>query len=470
VQTDLRNRLYASPVHNARLVRRGHSATLRLGELYEESLYARVPDGRGNRARLLDHLLIEPADTPEGSFEPSRQNAARRNKVPILYLNAVTLNTGHTWQYTASWQGEPPAGVDTEVDANERLRRLYHDQLPEGAPPACLGTAVAASSCVPGGVRDNQGIGALFENDCQIVLVSDATGQLPAVPITQRSRLGVPLRSSSVMGHSLRGAQHREVEARTANGMLRNSLWVHLKSGLSGRSVRWIDMPEPEAPPSGGSTPHGIASGVQRRLADLRTDLDAFTDIEANCLMYSGYATVDHALREESWADILDACEPATTDWSFLIVKDAISDEPENAHTRHEIERQLDIGSRLFGKAGQLVPWLRFAGVALGVVLVVFLLAIGVWTRQAHLLTGRFVFVLLAVLTVVAIVGRFVSLDWLRRYAIATGMATVGWIPFRLYLWVALPRLLDAGRLPSPSRPERRATRTTDPSSEQQAP
>ncbi len=468
VQTDLRNRIYASPAHNARLASLGHSATIRLGELYEEALYARIPDGRGTQPRMLDHLLIIPHGTPENrGFHPGLDNATRRNKVPVIYFNTVTLNTGHTWQYTASWQGEPPAGVDTNVDANERLRRLYHEQLPEGAPPARLGTAVAASSCVPGlfppieliglyedreiglvdgGVRDNQGIGALFDNDCQIVIVSDASGQLPNVPITQRSRLGVPLRSSSVMGHSLRGAQYREVEARAANGLLHNSMWVHLKSGLTGDPVNWIDMPEPDDQTTGGVTPHGIATSVQRRLADLRTDLDAFTDNEAYCLMCAGYATIDHALTDQRWVELLGACQQTKTDWSFLALKKAISDAPEHAARQREIERQLDIGAQLFGKAGKLVRGLRIAGITLGLGLVALLVWLGLWAAQTGVLSSGILLVLLALLVLVFIAGRFISLHWLRRYTIAAAMTSIGWIPFRLYLSVALPRLLKAGK------------------------
>ena len=106
--------------------------------------------------------------------------------MPILVLNATTLNTGHNWQFTASWMGEPPTRSTSEVDASRgcggsttRRRRRR--------PEAALGHAVAASACVPGlfppialnelydgddvelvdgGVHDNQGIAGLLEQDC----------------------------------------------------------------------------------------------------------------------------------------------------------------------------------------------------------------------------------------------------------------------------------------------------------------
>ena len=43
----------------------------------------------------------------------------RDAKVPILVLNAATLNTGHTWQFTVSWMGESPNGISSEIDGND---------------------------------------------------------------------------------------------------------------------------------------------------------------------------------------------------------------------------------------------------------------------------------------------------------------------------------------------------------------
>ena len=46
--------------------------------------------------------------------------------------------------------GEPPANIDSEIDANYRLRRMYYDEAPQPYRNLRLGYAVAASSCVPG--------------------------------------------------------------------------------------------------------------------------------------------------------------------------------------------------------------------------------------------------------------------------------------------------------------------------------
>jgi hypothetical protein len=47
-----------------------------------------------------DHL---PALTGTGAFNPAQHNWLRHDKVPVLVLNATTLNTGHGWQFTPTW-------------------------------------------------------------------------------------------------------------------------------------------------------------------------------------------------------------------------------------------------------------------------------------------------------------------------------------------------------------------------------
>src|SRR5262249_29406868 len=128
---------------------RNLSRTQRAGELFEEEIFSRVKDGEGHRPRWLDQLVVQPPAAP-ADFTPKHHNWRRRAKVPILILNATTLNTGHNWQFTTSWMGEPPSSIDTEIDGHYRLRRLYYGQAPERLRNVRLGHAVAASACVPG--------------------------------------------------------------------------------------------------------------------------------------------------------------------------------------------------------------------------------------------------------------------------------------------------------------------------------
>ena len=196
VQRNIRTRVAINPLKNFRMFwSTNYSRTVRAAELYEQYLYSLVKDGHpARKERYLNDLTIAPltetADGPkkDTSFTPKYQNWRRSAKVPILVLNAATLNTGHTWQFTASWMGEAPAGIDTNIDGNDRLRRMYYSEAPEGHKRVRLGYAVGASAAVPGvfepvtmdnlypdrilrladgGVCDNQGVDTLLEQDCK---------------------------------------------------------------------------------------------------------------------------------------------------------------------------------------------------------------------------------------------------------------------------------------------------------------
>jgi predicted acylesterase/phospholipase RssA len=219
--------------------------TERSGELYERHIFSRTiqcddkteqKQKRRKNKWWLNKLFIHPLGE-DGKlierFNPKTHNWQRRHKVPTLILNATTLNTGHNWQFTASWMGEPPAAIDTEIDANYRLRRMYYDEAPKRYRNVRLGHAVAASSCVPGlleplamaglyerkpemietnvkekvvnpvvrlvdgGVNDNQGVVGLLEQDCSVVIVSDASGQMGVQDAPSRGLIGVPLRATA---------------------------------------------------------------------------------------------------------------------------------------------------------------------------------------------------------------------------------------------------------------------------------
>ncbi|HZF39971.1 MAG TPA: patatin-like phospholipase family protein, partial [Blastocatellia bacterium] len=229
VQTNIRTSVVANLIVNLRMIfSSNYSRTMRLGELYEKRIFNRVEDGEGTMPRWMNELKIHPKGGPE-NFNPKNHNWRRAAKVPMLILNATTLNTGHNWQFTVSWMGEPPSPIDSEVDGNYRLRRRYYDQLNEKPWRMRLGHAVAASSCVPalfeplalpnyyeglvvrlvdGGVYDNQGTSSLLDQRCNILLVSDASGQMSTEKDPGAGLLAVPLRANSVLQARVRVAQY----------------------------------------------------------------------------------------------------------------------------------------------------------------------------------------------------------------------------------------------------------------------
>ncbi|MFN0086848.1 MAG: tetratricopeptide repeat-containing protein [Blastocatellia bacterium] len=357
VQRNIRTRVISSLVSNVRMIfSADYSRTMRVGELYEKHLYARVQDREGHRKRWLDELKIVPNDEDKASFKPLRDNWRRSNKVPILILNATSLNTGHVWQFTASYMGEPPAAINNEIDAGYRLRRMWYRDAPpayrdaEGAPRRMrLGYAVASSSCVPGmfeplslpdlykdktvqlvdgGVFDNQGTASLLEQSCSVLLVSDASGQMTTEDKPSKSLLNVVLRSSSISQERIRWAQHRELEARRRSGLLRGLMFIHLKKDLDTNPADWIDCPDPydstadARPPElrGPLTRYGVRKDIQQLLSGVRTDLDSFSEGEAYALMASGYFMTEYEFARsiKVFPDVTDADIRRRSRWLFL--------------------------------------------------------------------------------------------------------------------------------------------------------
>lgn len=353
IQENLRTQLLADFSSNLKVAfNTKYTRTHRAGELFEELLFSKVdPDGHSKALRMRDLFISPKQEGEEKSFHPRYDNFYRNHKVPMLVLNASTLNTGHNWQFTTSWMGEPPGRIDSEIDANERLRRFYFTEINHNEyRELTLGLAVAASACVPGvfdpvsldnvydkrvvrlvdgGVFDNQGIHALLEEDCDFVLISDASGQMNTQAKPADGFLDVPMRSNEMLMQRVREVQFKELEARSKAGLL-NVTFIHLKKDLDVETVPWTGCEEPsDASATMGRnrrheedlTDYQINADTQRLLSNIRTDLDIFSEVEAYALMSSGYRMLQHYNPKKLFGD---ASEPKLvgvdhpTEWEFL--------------------------------------------------------------------------------------------------------------------------------------------------------
>jgi predicted acylesterase/phospholipase RssA len=387
VQTNVRTRVLANPWTNLKMIfSSNYSRTRRVGELYEKKIFSRVRDGEGGKPRWLNELIIRPEG--EGlDFHPKNDNWRRAAKVPMLILNATTLNTGHNWQFTATWMGEPPSSIDSEVDGNYRLRRMYYEQAPGDHKRIRLGHAVAASSCVPGlfeplalaklydglvvrlvdgGVYDNQGTASLLDQGCNILLVSDASGQMNTINDPGSGLLAVPLRTNSVLQARVRVAQYRELSARRRSSALRGLMFIHLKKDLQVKPLDWINCPDPQDsfdsdPPL---TKYGINKDAQGRLAAIRTDLDSFSDAEARALMISGYRMTDFEIARS--LPEFDKSDGAGADWQFMKFDESLT----RADAPTSLLKLLSVAASLAFKIWRLWPLLRACAIAFGVILV----------------------------------------------------------------------------------------------------
>jgi predicted acylesterase/phospholipase RssA len=494
VRKNLRMRALSSLRSNLRMmVTESYTRSNRLGDLYEGELYRSVADGREDRDRTMPQLRVVPAPRDANAgFNPKFSNWRRRAKVPVLLLNSASLNSGHNWQFTASWMGEPPGLFDAnaDIDANVRYRRLYYHEAPtEELRHYRLGHAVAASACVPGlfeplvlsglypgrtvrlvdgGVHDNQGVEALLDEGCTLILCSDAAGQMGDLSRPSDTVIGVPLRSTSILQDRVREAEYQDLHARVENRALQGLFFIHLKKELNVVPLDWIDCKDPVRVPlrSFATTDYGIDREIQRLLAGIRTDLDSFTEVEAYALMASGYLMTAgelHALQAEheragglgAWGDFLVAAPRGR--WPFLRLADLMRQPPDSADARRQdLALQLRAGSGLFFKVWKLVPVLRLAVLVAAIALAVAGICVAFATWNAPLRAPQWQMTVgHAILVVLVVVAAAVHpvLKWmnphraLRGYLAKAVVALVGWLASNIHLRLFDPLYLARGRL-----------------------
>ena len=461
VQRNIRTRVFANPIKNLKMaVSPGITRTHRAGELYEEEIYSRIEDGKGDAPRYMHDLIIHPLnddDTKNREFRPKSHNWRRAAKVPVLVLNSTSLNTGHLWQFTATWMGEPPSNINVAVDSNERLRRMYYHEAPPGHHKMRLGYAVGSSACVPGvfaplrlknlypdrdvllvdgGVHDNQGTASLLEQGCAVVLVSDASGQMDSQAHPSAGLVSVPLRSNGIMMSRVREAQFRELVARQRSGRIRGLMFLHLKLDLDIESIDWIGEHSPEDPVKPDPvTDYDLPKELQGKLADIRTDLDSFSDIEGFALMTSGYRMAKH----EFGKNIKGVAEkPIEVSWQFQSIVPAIDPK---ADTYAGVLKILTVAHLSAAKIWVLSKTLLSAGVVLALVAAALLVLLAIRYSDFPLLTVGMVGSALVAIAATILLGKTVfKILWWRetvlRVVAGVALALIGWTIPVLHLYV----------------------------------
>ncbi|HUF28739.1 MAG TPA: patatin-like phospholipase family protein [Gemmatimonadaceae bacterium] len=511
VQRNIRMRLFAELTTSVRMLfERGFTRTKRAGELFEEEIFSRMRgDGTVSDRRVMHmkELLVRPKDE-RVDFHPLRHNWRRRAKVPVLVINATTLNTGHAWQFTATWMGEPPADIDEDNDLAYRLRRLYHDEAPEPyatRAPVRLGHAVAASAAVPGlfdpvdlpglyahrsvireddaqrggarpilvrlvdgGVHDNQGVASLNDQDCSVQLVSDASGQIEALDQPKGSPFAVLGRSASVQGARVRIAQFDALASRRPRA-LDAPFVLHLKSGLGVEHVDWIGCDEPheqfgdfpiEATPR-ASAEHRTFYGVNRRaqafLAGIRTDLDSFSDAEAYALMQSGYQMTAVEVKTSGLDRV--AAGRVQGSWKFLRLSHAVRHTSRSDPIASRLELHLQAAGSRFFRVWKTDPVLR----AIKWPLLVALASLAAWAfvrfrdvivpvpRPTVGALGVLALTIVAGLLGIGIVKKVRAIinfeKTLVQYGLSLLLVLGGFVVTRLFLWIFDPIFLRRGAL-----------------------
>ena len=339
-----------------------------LDELFYRPLMTDAPGG------CMHDLPFTPSDHDAGAantpaFHPGRHNWLRANKVPALVLNATTVNTGHAWQFTPTWMGESPWAVHEAADCIPRLEWSWYNT---GAGwKMNVARAVAASACVPGvfaplsiddaydgvkvqlvdgGVHDNQGTVSLLAMDCNVLLVSDACGQLlleneSALGVT--GLLGYANRSMSTLMERVRLANFADLSARKRSGLLRGLMFLHMKAGLDASTIHLKFSQESYEVRREALTPAGVRKDFQKALAELRTDLDVFSPDESDALMACGYQMTCWAF-ERDLAPLTALSDPAVdVAWRFKPMLQEITSTEASTPRRASLLLAFQEGSRV---------------------------------------------------------------------------------------------------------------------------
>ena len=489
-ENNIRMATFSSFVANFKMRFLNYSRSDRIGALYNELLYQNVLQNAGNPIAIRN-IKIHPGGQID--FHPNQHNADRSAKVPILVLNSTALNTGRNWQFTAQTMGEPFLSKDDPIDTKP-IRLLqsnaYSDIVPnqQNFP---LGHAVAASACVPGlftpmsvsglyndleqkqsiraqlvdgGVHDNQGIEGLMDNNCTCFVISDASGQMDTENNPDTGAVAVLLRVTSILQDRVRteGLHH----LRDSRGT-HNVAFMNLRKGIEIREINWVDRHNKQAPDDiikATSTDFGVHPDVQESLSKMRTDLDAFTEVEAYSLMLDGYLMSREDLQQfKDHAHCMRAANPAgnrtlpATPWKFQSMMPWIN------NPTPDYLRQLEIAQSTFGKALMCFVWLKIA-------LLVFLVAAlyFLWpSLKTLLLSSVPIYVLVGALLVwlansmaPKLAHTFRFLEILRPYAeisksTAKAIALLlGTVFIKLYISFINPLYVEQGRVAKLAKPE----------------
>lgn len=463
VQKNIRMRLLTNFSKNMKMWKGdSYSRSNRLGELYEEYFYKPLLNKKtgspDNNPIYMNDLFITPFGN--NKFRLNNDNWKRTHKVPQLILNSTAVNTGHNWQFTASWMGEPPTYISDDFDVKPRLRRMYYENAPEPYQNFRLGYAVAASSCVPvlfqplvlkglyknfnlelidGGVHDNQGIASILEQECNEIIISDASAQMPDNAVNTDNAMSLFFRVDTILQERLREIQLLDLKSRMYTSIVNKLSIVHLKNGLAQLPVNWINctdvnrsiLYDKEIEDENALLKYGVMKKIQKGLSEVRTDLDSFNDLEAYALMYSGYQQMMH----ES-----NSVNLKRENWNFLKIAESCT----LPAKERQLVNQLKVSSYVPFKIVRMSKALRFAVLGFGGSLLLVLLTFLIlnWNNASPLYQIDISYNFIGLILIVFLVGflskflaKVINIESVFKKKVALFLLiTMGWLLSLVYI------------------------------------
>lgn len=295
------------------------------------------------------------------------------------------------WEALRTMDEDLTAALQTQVTTNPGLQdelldfilELYYLRTAKVMSPRieadwdrlALSDAVGASACFPpvfppfvvlgfyddlwvtrlgltdGGVYDNLGITTLLDEGCTYIIASDTGGLFDIEPRVSGGHLGMSARIASSLMDDVAELQRTALRERRRVSRAIVGVDSHSVAGLhSAYQLAGLAYFHIHSPPLDGP---GLPLGLDRNvLARLRTDLDAFGEIEVAALVNHGYDTADRYIRK--YLEISPYVDPAY--WQPPIS----SPLPFEAHP-DRVQRVLVAGHARFFRALKLwafISWL----------------------------------------------------------------------------------------------------------------
>ena len=242
----------------------------------------------------LDQLPVE--RTEPAKLDASKEGRRCPNLVempffgPRLILNTTSLLSGQR----VSFSRDTSSGIK-DLKTSDRNVLLLSKVVgaSSGVPVLFPPTAILGDVLVDGGISDNQGLEALMEGEdsnanglssCDVILVSDASGQLQVQHTMATGPLPVYSRVNDIFQFQIRNKLLARLCQWGRDGLhpRRRFAFVHLLVNLKSRYG---------APPR-------VSTEILPALGRIRTDLDQFSFVECEALMYHGYTLIDAQLKE----------------------------------------------------------------------------------------------------------------------------------------------------------------------------
>lgn len=207
---------------------------------------------------------------------------------PQLVLNTTSLMTGQRKPFFRV----PVSGMTELKTPNRNVLRLSRIVgASSGVPVVFPPTSVEGELLVDGGVSDNQGIEELVDQtrNLNVLLVSDASGQMESVHVQSSAEPAVYARVNEIFQFQIRNKlldrlldwKFGKSQDASAQLSYRDFAFVHLFLNLKDRGVK-----------------ERVSSEFIPALARIRTDLDQFSYVERETLMYHGYTLIDAQIKE----------------------------------------------------------------------------------------------------------------------------------------------------------------------------